>query len=108
MKKIALATLLLLISILAAEARGGQQTWILVCPKSLPKSDCNLTTAAKWYHLPAPQASASTPAIKAARAKVVGAVEDGYYVSQEQIPRRRLDGGTWRCLQGLQRRGGAR
>lgn len=86
MRKIVLAASLALLSIAVAQARGGQQTWILVCPKSLPRSDCNLTTAAKWYHLPAPQASASTPAIKAAKAKVAGAVEAGFYVSQEQFP----------------------
>ncbi|MGJ0505899.1 MAG: hypothetical protein ACR652_01945 [Methylocystis sp.] len=86
MKKTIVVTSLLILSISAAAARGGQQTWILVCPKSMPKSDCNLTTAAKWYHLPSPQASANTAEIKAAKAKVAGSMEPGFYVSQEQFP----------------------
>jgi hypothetical protein len=49
---------------------AGQQTWILVCAKSLPHSECNLTTASRWYHLPSPQPSATSPAIKAAKAQV--------------------------------------
>lgn len=69
-----------------AIAKGGQQTWILVCPASLSKDACNLTTASRWYHLPTPQASAETPAIRAARAKVGQGLEAGFYVSQEQFP----------------------
>ncbi len=86
MKNAILATLLLAMTTSAASARGGQQTWILVCPNSLPKTNCNLTTAAKWYQLPSPQASAGTPEIKAARAKVGAALDNGFYVSMEQFP----------------------
>lgn len=86
MKKTLLATLLLLVTVGGAAARGGQQTWILVCASSLPKTGCNLTTASKWYHLAAPQASANTAGIKAARAKVSQSLEAGFYVSQEQFP----------------------
>lgn len=86
MKNPILVTVLLTMITSAAAARGGQQTWILVCPTSLPKSDCNLTTAAKWYHLPSPQASAATPQIKAARAQVGATLDNGFYVSMEQFP----------------------
>jgi hypothetical protein len=86
MKKTILVTSLLFLSVNAATARGGQQTWILVCSDSVPKNECNLTTAAKWYHLSTPQASASTPGIKAARAKVGQSLDKGFYVSQEQFP----------------------
>lgn len=86
MKKTILVTLLLAATIGGAAARGGQQTWILVCSNSLPKSDCNLTTAARWFHLPSPQASAATPQIKAARVQVGAMVDKGFYVSQEQFP----------------------
>ncbi len=85
MKKLIVAAVILA-SASAALARGGQQTWILVCPNSLPKGDCNLTTAAKWYHLPSTQASGATPQIKAARAKVGADLESGFYVSMEQFP----------------------
>lgn len=86
MKKAIVVTLLLAASAGGAAARGGQQTWILVCPNSLPKSDCNLTTAAQWYHLPSAQSSAATPQIKAARAKVGATLDKGFYLSQEQFP----------------------
>ncbi|GLI93570.1 hypothetical protein [Methylocystis echinoides] len=91
MKKTILVTSLLVMSVGvmsvgAATARGGQQTWILVCSDGVPKNECNLTTAARWYHLSAPQASASTPAIKAARAKVAQSLDKGFYVAQEQFP----------------------
>lgn len=69
-----------------ASAASGQQTWILVCADSVSQSDCNLTTASKWYHLPAPQPSGSSPAVKAAKAKVSRTLEQGFYVSQEQFP----------------------
>ncbi len=65
---------------------AGQQTWILVCAKSLPQSECNLTTASRWYHLPSPQPSATSPAIKAAKAQVAQRLEADFYVSQEQFP----------------------
>ncbi|WP_363347825.1 hypothetical protein [Methylocystis echinoides] len=86
MKKLILAAALLAMTTGAAAARGGQQTWILVCPKSMPKSDCNLTTAARWYHLPSPQASAATPQIRSAQATVGASLEPGFYVSLEQFP----------------------
>ncbi len=70
----------------AAAARGGNRTWILVCGKSLPKSDCNLTTAARWFALPAPQGSAATPAIAAARARIAATLGPGEYMSVEQFP----------------------
>ena len=70
----------------SASAQGGLQTWILVCAKSVAQGDCNLTTADRWYHLPAPQPSASTAAIKAAKAKVGREIDGGFYVAQEQFP----------------------
>lgn len=86
MKKSLLVTLFLAASFSGAAAKGGQQTWILVCPKSMPKGECNLTTAAQWFHLPSPQASANTADVKAAKAKVAGALDGGFYVSVEQFP----------------------
>jgi hypothetical protein len=86
MQKIILAGLFLAAGVGLAEARGGQQTWILVCSKSLPKSECNLTTASRWRHLPSPQASAATPAISAARAQVGSEIDAGSYVHVEQYP----------------------
>lgn len=86
MHKFLLAGLFLCLSGGALEARGGQQTWILVCPKSTPKSECNLTTASRWFHMASPQASASTPAIAAARAQVGREIDAGSYVHLEQFP----------------------
>ncbi|WP_442753833.1 hypothetical protein ACNHKD_12605 [Methylocystis sp. JAN1] len=62
------------------------QTWILVCSKSLAKSECNLTTAKRWYHLPSPQPSAASPAINAAKSQLSGALDAGSYLSVEQFP----------------------
>lgn len=86
MKKILLVGLFLSTTICGASAKGGHQTWILVCPKSLAQSQCNLTTASKWYHLPSSQVSASTSEIKAAKAKIGRTLDVGFYVSQEQFP----------------------
>lgn len=86
MKKTLLLTLFLAMSAGAAAAKGGLQTWILVCPKELAKSECNLTTAAKWYHLPSAQASANTAGIKSARARISREIDKAFYVSQEQFP----------------------
>jgi hypothetical protein len=86
MKKHILAGLLVLGSLSGAAAKGGMQTWILVCSKGVPQGECNLTTASRWYHLPSAQPGASSPAIKAARAKVGEGLEAGFYVSQEQFP----------------------
>jgi hypothetical protein len=86
MHKFILAGFFLCASVSALEARGGQQTWILVCPKSTPQSECNMTTASRWYHLPSPQASASTPAINAAKAQVRGQIDAGSYIHIEQFP----------------------
>lgn len=86
MKKYVLAGIFAATMIAPAVAKGGMQTWILVCPKSLAQSECNLTTASRWYHLPSPQPSGSSPAIKAARAKVGRDLEAGSYVAQEQFP----------------------
>lgn len=81
-----LATVLLAASISGALARGGQQTWILVCEKSRPQSECNLTTASRWYHLPSPQVSSATPAINAAKAQVGREIDGNYYLHVEQFP----------------------
>jgi hypothetical protein len=86
MKKLVLVGLLLAATAGAVSAKGGLQTWILVCPKSLAQSECNLTTASRWYHLPSPQPSASSPAIKAAKARISGSLDAGAYVSVEQFP----------------------
>lgn len=81
-----LSLLFLGTSVGAVAARGGQQTWILVCPKSLPKSECNLTTASRWYQLPSAQASAATPEIRAAKAQVAQQVGADSYIHVEQYP----------------------
>ncbi|WP_457796893.1 hypothetical protein [Methylocystis sp. S23] len=86
MKKLFLAGVFLAAAGGPAMARGGMQTWILVCPKSLGQGECNLTTASRWYHLPSAQPSASSPAIKAAKAKISAALDAGSYVSVEQFP----------------------
>jgi hypothetical protein len=86
MHKFILAGFFLCASVGALEARGGQQTWILVCPKSTPKSECNLTTASRWFHMASPQGSAATPAISAARAQVSREIDAGSYVHIEQFP----------------------
>ncbi len=86
MKKFVLAGLLLYASLGGALAKGGMQTWILVCPKSLAQSECNLTTASRWYHLPSLQPAGGSPAIKAARATISQGLAVGFYVSQEQFP----------------------
>jgi hypothetical protein len=86
MHKIILAGVFLAMGLGGAQARGGQQTWILVCAKSQPQSECNLTTASRWYHLAAPQASAATAEIKAARAQVAREIDGGSYVHVEQYP----------------------
>lgn len=86
MNKFTLSAFFLCASVGAAEARGGQQTWILVCPKSLPQSECNLTTASRWYQLPSAQASAATPEIRAAKAQVGQGIDAGSYVHVEQFP----------------------
>ncbi len=86
MKKFALSLLFLGAGVGAVEARGGLQTWILVCPKSLPQRECNLTTASRWYQLPSAQASAATPEIRAARAEVGRQIDPSLYVHVEQYP----------------------
>jgi hypothetical protein len=86
MKKILFSLLFLGAGVGAVEARGGLQTWILVCPKSLPQRECNLTTASRWYQLPVAQASASTTEIRAAKAEVGRQVDAGFYVHVEQFP----------------------
>lgn len=86
MNKLILSLLFLCSGVCGAEARGGQQTWILVCSKSLPQSECNLTTASRWYQLPSAQASAATPEIKAARAQVARQIGSDSYVHVEQYP----------------------
>ena len=85
MKKL-LAAIFTLMPIAAAEAKGGMQTWILVCAKSVAQDDCNLTTASRWYHLPAAQPSGASPAIKAAKAKVAQGLDGDSYVWLEQFP----------------------
>jgi hypothetical protein len=86
MKKVVLVGLILAGATGEATAKGGMQSWILVCPKSLPQNECNLTTASQWYHLPSPQPAGSSPAIKAAKTKIGQGLEAGFYVSQEQFP----------------------
>lgn len=86
MKKLFIVGFFLVAGLGAAEAKGGMQTWILVCPKSLAQSECNLTTASRWYHLPSPQASAGAPAVKAAKAQIAGSLDAGSYLSVEQFP----------------------
>lgn len=86
MKKYVLAGIFAATMIAPAAAKGGMQTWILVCPKSLPHSECNLTTASRWYHLASPQPAGGSPAIRAARARVAQGLEAGFYVAQEQFP----------------------
>lgn len=86
MKKLGLIGLLIVAGTGSAFAKGGMQTWILVCSKSLPQSECNLTTASRWYHLPSAEPSAASPAVKAAKARIAGSVDAGSYVSVEQFP----------------------
>ncbi len=85
MKKLVIAGALLVATTGLATA-GGMQTWILVCPKSLSQSDCNLTTASHWYHLPSAQPSASSPAVKAAKARISASLDAGSYLSVETFP----------------------
>jgi hypothetical protein len=86
MKRFVLAGLFLYASLGAATAKGGMQTWILVCPKSFAQNECNLTTASHWYHLPSPQPAGGSPAIQAARARIGQGLAAGFYLSQEQFP----------------------
>ncbi|WP_424362247.1 hypothetical protein [Methylocystis parvus] len=86
MKKLFIVGFFLVAGIGSAAAKGGMQTWILVCPKSLAQSECRLTTASHWYHLPSPQASTSAPAVKAAKAQIAGSLDAGSYLSVEQFP----------------------
>ncbi|QGM99153.1 hypothetical protein [Methylocystis parvus] len=86
MKRIVFVGTLLLAGAGAALAKGGMQTWILVCSKSLAQGECNLTTAARWYHLPSAQPSATSPAVKAAKAQISGSLDSGSYLSVEQFP----------------------
>jgi hypothetical protein len=86
MRKLFLVGLFLVSGLDAASAKGGMQTWILVCPKSLAQSECNLTTASRWYHMPDAQPSAASPAIKAAKAQLAGSLDGGSYLSVEQFP----------------------
>lgn len=86
MRKYVLAGIFAATMIAPAAAKGGMQTWILVCPKSLPHSECNLTTASRWYHLASPQPAGGSPAIRAARARVAQDLEAGFYLAQEQFP----------------------